>query len=197
MEMSPTPRVIGRGLDVCIWEPDFPGGQILSVCRFSQRIIGAITTSALEGLTSGLRITHPPIPLKRCSLAVSTENWCRWPERSPAPGWKGQKAPVGHLHRPALFAPWRVMWRPVFPGCHTHSGGFAIHAGRCSCTLGADNGNRTHLRGLGSRRSADELYPRCCPAGVAPGHRSENGERVLTGHAWKVGEYYVRHPHRW
>lgn len=123
--------------------------------------------------------------------------WCRRPERSPAPGWKGQKAPVGHLHRPALFAPWRVMWRPVFPGCHTHSGGFAIHAGRCSCTLGADNGNRTHLRGLGSRRSADELYPRCCPAGVAPGHRSENGERVLTGHAWKVGEYYVRHPRRW
>ena len=86
--------------------------------------------------------------------------WCRRPERSPAPGWKGQKAPVGHLHRPALFAPWRVMWRPVFPGCHTHSGGFAIHAGRCSCTLGADNGNRTHLRGLGSRCSADELYPR-------------------------------------
>lgn len=41
------------------------------------------------------------------------------------------------------------------------------------------------------------LYPRCCPAGVAPGHRSENGERVLTGHAWKVGEYYVRHPRRW
>lgn len=30
-----------------------------------------------------------------------------------------------------------------------------------SCTLGADNGNRTHLRGLGSRRSADELYPHC------------------------------------
>lgn len=66
-----------------------------------------------------------------------------------------------------------------------------------SCALGADNGNRTHLRGLGSRRSADELYPHCCPAGFAPGHRSENGERVLTGHAWKVGEYYVRHPRRW
>ena len=133
--MSPTPRVIGRGLDVCIWEPDFPGGQILSVCRFSQRIIGAITTSALEGLTSGLRFTHSTIPLKRCSLAVSTKNWCRWPERSPATGWKGQKAPVGHLHRPALFAPWRMMWRPVFPGCHTHSGGFAIHAGRCLAPL--------------------------------------------------------------
>ena len=29
-----------------------------------------------------------------------------------------------------------------------------------SCTLGADNGNRTHLYGLGSRRSTDELYPR-------------------------------------
>ena len=106
------------------------------------------------------------------------------------------EVPVGRLRDPALFAPWRVMWRPVFPGCHTHSGGFAIHVGR-SCALGADNGNRTHLRGLGSRRSADELYPRCCPAGVAPGHRSENGERVLTGHAWKVGEYYVRHPRRW
>ena len=25
---------------------------------------------------------------------------------------------------------------------------------------GADNGNRTHLYGLGSRRSTDELYPR-------------------------------------
>ena len=77
------------------------------------------------------------------------------------PGYRVErtKAPVGHLHRPALFAPWRVMWRPDFPGCHTHSGGFAIHAGRCSCTLGADNGNRTHLRGLGSRRSTDELYP--------------------------------------
>ena len=57
--------------------PVFPGCQILSVCRFSQRIIGAITSSTLEGLTSGLRITHPTIPLKRCSLAVSTENWCR------------------------------------------------------------------------------------------------------------------------
>lgn len=57
--------------------PVFPGCQILSVCRFSQRIMGAITTSTLEGLTSGLRIAHPAIPLKRCSLAVSTENWCR------------------------------------------------------------------------------------------------------------------------
>ena len=46
-------------------------------------------------------------------------------------------------------------------------------------------------------RSADELYPRWPVAGITPGHRSENGERVLTGHAWKVGEYYVRHPHRW
>ena len=55
--------------------PVFPGCQILSVCRFSQRIIGAITSSTLEGLTSGLRIAHPSIPLKRCSLAVSTENW--------------------------------------------------------------------------------------------------------------------------
>lgn len=106
------------------------------------------------------------------------------------------EVPVGRLRDPALFAPWRVMWRPVFPGCHTHSGGFAIHVGR-SCALGADNGNRTHLRGLGSRRSADELYPRCCPAGITPGHRSENGERVLTGHAWKVGDNYVRHPRRW
>lgn len=69
------------------------------------------------------------------------------------------EVPLGRLRDPALFAPWRVMWRPVFPGCHTHSGGFAIHVGR-SCALGADNGNRTHLRGLGSRRSADELYPR-------------------------------------
>nr|DAW32693.1 MAG TPA: hypothetical protein [Caudoviricetes sp.] len=58
------------------------------MCRFSQRIVGAITTSALEGLTSGLRFTHPTVPLKRCSLAVSTENWCRRPERSPAPGGK-------------------------------------------------------------------------------------------------------------
>lgn len=40
-------------------------------------------------------------------------------------------------------------------------------------------------------------YIRICPAGVAPGHRSENGERVLTGHAWKVGDNYVRHPRRW
>jgi len=40
-------------------------------------------------------------------------------------------------------------------------------------------------------------YIRVCPAGVAPGHRSENGERVLTGHAWKVGDNYVRHPRRW
>ena len=65
--------------------PVFPGCQILSVCRFSQRIIGAITTSTLEGLTSGLRITHPTIPLKRCSLAVSTENWCRRLEMPPTP----------------------------------------------------------------------------------------------------------------
>lgn len=36
------------------------------------------------------------------------------------------EVPVGRLRDPALFAPWRVMWRPVFPGCHTHSGG--LHA---------------------------------------------------------------------
>lgn len=49
-----------------------------------------------------------------------------------APGYRVErtKAPVGRLRDPALFAPWRVMWRPVFPGCHTHSGGFAIHVGR-------------------------------------------------------------------
>lgn len=45
------------------------------------------------------------------------------------------EVPVGRLRDPALFAPWRVMWRTVFPGCHTHSGGFAIHAGRCLAPL--------------------------------------------------------------
>lgn len=42
-----------------------------------------------------------------------------------ADGWRGPqlpeertKVPVGRLRDPALFAPWRVMWRPVFPGCH-------------------------------------------------------------------------------
>ena len=33
--------------------------------------------------------------------------------------------------------------------------------------------------------------------GLHRGTAPENGERVLTGHAWKVGEYYVRHPRRW
>lgn len=44
------------------------------------------------------------------------------------PGYRVErtKVPVGRLHDPALFAPWRVMWRSVFPGCHTHSGG--LHA---------------------------------------------------------------------
>ena len=43
--------------------------------------------------------------------------------RHGADGRRDPRLPGGHLHRPALFAPWRVMWRPVFPGCHTHSGG--------------------------------------------------------------------------
>ena len=74
--------------------PVFPGCQILSVCRFSQRIIGAITTSTLEGLTSGLRIAHPAIPLKRFSLAVSTENW-----------WFRQESNLRHIgsRSPPLF----------------------------------------------------------------------------------------------
>ena len=74
--------------------PVFPGCQILSVCRFSQRIVGAITTSTLEGLTSGLRIAHPAIPLKRCSLAVSTENW-----------WFRQESNLRHIgsRSPPLF----------------------------------------------------------------------------------------------
>lgn len=50
----------------------FPSRQIFSVPRFCQQITGAITTSRLEGLTSGLRITHTAVPLKRMSLAVST-----------------------------------------------------------------------------------------------------------------------------
>ena len=41
----------------------FPSCQIFSVPRFCQQITGAITTSRLEGLTSGLRITHTAIPL--------------------------------------------------------------------------------------------------------------------------------------
>lgn len=55
----------------------FPSRQIFSVPRFCQQITGAITTSRLEGLTSGLRITQTAIPLKRSSLAVSTLNWHR------------------------------------------------------------------------------------------------------------------------
>lgn len=41
----------------------FPSRQIFSVPRFCQQISGAITTSRLEGLTSGLRITHTAVPL--------------------------------------------------------------------------------------------------------------------------------------
>lgn len=41
----------------------FPSCQIFSVPRFCQQITGAITTSRLEGLTSGLRITHTAVPL--------------------------------------------------------------------------------------------------------------------------------------
>ena len=41
----------------------FPSRQIFSVPRFCQQITGAITTSRLEGLTSGLRITHTAVPL--------------------------------------------------------------------------------------------------------------------------------------
>lgn len=55
----------------------FPSRQIFSVPRFCQQITGAITTSRLEGLTSGLRITQTAIPLKHTTLAVSTLNWCR------------------------------------------------------------------------------------------------------------------------
>lgn len=41
----------------------FPSRQIFSVPRFCQQITGAITASRLEGLTSGLRITHTAVPL--------------------------------------------------------------------------------------------------------------------------------------
>ena len=41
----------------------FPSRQIFSVPRFCQQITDAITTSRLEGLTSGLRITHTAVPL--------------------------------------------------------------------------------------------------------------------------------------
>ena len=41
----------------------FPSRQIFTVPRFCQQITGAITASRLEGLTSGLRITHTAVPL--------------------------------------------------------------------------------------------------------------------------------------
>lgn len=79
--------------------------------------------------------------LLRAAAYIFMEHWQRRITRNaPCHGADGRrgprlpeertKVPVGRLRDPALFAPWRVMWRPVFPGCHTHSGGFAIHAGR-------------------------------------------------------------------
>lgn len=66
-----------------------------------------------------------------------------------------------------------------------------------SCTLGADNGNRTHLRGLGSRRSADELYPRCALPESHRGTAPRTASVFLRATLFKVGEHYVRHPRRW
>ena len=54
----------------------FPSRQIFSVPRFCQQITGAITTSRLEGLTSGLRITHTAVPLyarhSRCPRRIGS-----------------------------------------------------------------------------------------------------------------------------
>lgn len=55
----------------------FPSRQIFSVPRFCQQITGAITTSRLEGLTSGLRIAHTAIPLARCPRRIGADGWTR------------------------------------------------------------------------------------------------------------------------
>ena len=59
----------------------FPSRQIFSVPRFCQQITGAITTSRLEGLTSGLRITHTAVPLNarhlRCPRRIGADGWTR------------------------------------------------------------------------------------------------------------------------
>ena len=58
-----------------------PSRQIFSVPRFCQQITGAITTSRLEGLTSGLRITHTAVPLNarhsRCPRRIGADGWTR------------------------------------------------------------------------------------------------------------------------
>ena len=56
---------------------------------------------------------------------------------------------------------WCIIVFDCFPACF-HSPNFhqtKITASQAAILLGADNGNRTHLYGLGSRRSTDELYP--------------------------------------
>lgn len=49
--------------------------------RFCQQITGAITTSRLEGLTSGLRITHTAVPLNarhsRCPRRIGADGGTR------------------------------------------------------------------------------------------------------------------------
>lgn len=50
---------------------------ILSDPRFCQHSTGAITTSRLEGLTSGLRIAHTAIPLARCPRRIGADGWTR------------------------------------------------------------------------------------------------------------------------
>lgn len=58
-----------------------PSCQIFSMPRFCQQITGAITTSRLEGLTSGLRITHTAVPLNarhsRCPRRIGADGWTR------------------------------------------------------------------------------------------------------------------------
>lgn len=70
--------------------PVFPGCQIFSVPRFCQQITGAITTSRLEGLTSGLRITHTAVPLyarhSRRPRRIGADGWTRTNGRESAPG---------------------------------------------------------------------------------------------------------------
>ena len=59
----------------------FPSRQIFSAPRFCQQITGAITASRLEGLTSGLRITHTAVPLNarhsRCPRRIGADGWTR------------------------------------------------------------------------------------------------------------------------